>query len=60
MDRDKPDLAACLMELKRRLQQTTDPAVATVISDDIADIEIRSRAIESAGDPKPDQSTDTV
>jgi len=58
MDRDKPDLAACLMELKRRLQQTTDPAVATVISDDIADIETRLRAIGAAGDPRADQTTD--
>jgi len=39
-----------LSDLKRRLQQTTDPAAASVISDDIADIEIRLRASQSSLD----------
>jgi hypothetical protein len=60
MEKAKPDLAARLNELKRRLQETTDPAVATVISDDIADLEIRLRAIEAADGPDSGQTTDTA
>jgi hypothetical protein len=37
-----------LTDLKRLLQQTTDPAAATVIGDDIADIETRLRASQSS------------
>src|SRR5690242_9303517 len=36
-----------LARLKRLLLQTTDPAVATVISDDIAEVESRIRAARS-------------
>ena len=36
-----------LTDLKRSLQQTTDPAAATVIGEDIADIETRLRASQS-------------
>jgi hypothetical protein len=39
-----------LTDLKRLLQQTTDPAAATVIGDDIADIETRLRAPQSSLD----------
>jgi len=37
-----------LTDLKRSLQQTTDPAAATVIGEDIADIETRLRASQSS------------
>jgi hypothetical protein len=36
-----------LAGLKRQLMQTTDPAAATVISDDVANIETRLRAAQS-------------
>ena len=39
-----------LNDLKRLLQQTTDPAAATVIGDDIADLETRIRASQSSLD----------
>jgi hypothetical protein len=39
-----------LNDLKRLLQQTTDPAAATVIGDDIADIETRLRAAQASPD----------
>jgi hypothetical protein len=39
-----------LIDLKRLLQGTTDPAVATVIGDDIADVETRLRASQSSLD----------
>jgi cytochrome c553 len=39
-----------LARLKRLLLQTTDPAVATIISDDIAEVESRIRAARSPTD----------
>jgi hypothetical protein len=41
-------LSRRLIDLKRLLQQTTDPAAATVIGDDIADLETRIRAYQSS------------
>ena len=43
-------LEARLARLKGLLQQTTDPAAATIISDDIADVESRIRAVRSPTD----------
>jgi hypothetical protein len=39
-----------LAHLKRLLLKTTDPAVATIISDDIADVESRIRGARSPVD----------
>jgi hypothetical protein len=43
-------LKGCLARLKRLLLQPTDPAVATVISDDIANMKTRLRAPQSSID----------
>ena len=59
MDRvDSDHLRNRLADLKRRLQQTTDPAAATVISNDIADVETRLKAAESPLDLRQTGSHD--
>ena len=51
MDQSEQErLRGRLARLRRLLLQTADPAVATALSDDIADIETRLRAAQSPND----------
>lgn len=54
--RETERLRRRLADLKHQLRQTIDPAVATVISNDIADVETRLKAVQSPLDlrrPRP-------
>jgi hypothetical protein len=51
-------LTGRLAALKHRLLQAADPAVATVISDDIANVETRLRACQAPLDlSRPDRNS---
>jgi hypothetical protein len=56
MEQARQDLIRQVTDLKRRLRETTDPAAATVISDDIADAESRLRAMRTPDDTEANRN----